>query len=192
MHDREQTMRRPRTDHEQRRADRQQGETDVDIAGLVSLIAATITTGLMAGLFFAFDVSVMPALGRSDDRTFIAVMQRINVAIVNGWFMIGFLGSLLFTGLALALHLASGAAGAAPPLIGALVAYALQLGVTGRVNIPLNNALDQAGPVERIADPAPVRQAFASRWVPANRWRTLLCTIALGCLAWALVLHGRL
>ncbi|KJY47986.1 membrane protein [Streptomyces sp. NRRL S-444] len=164
----------------------------MDTAGLVSLIAATITTGLMAGLFFAFDVSVVPALGRSDDRTFIAVMQRINVAIINGWFMTGFLGSLLFTGLALALYLASGAGEVAPPLIGALVAYALQLGVTGRVNIPLNNALDQAGPVERIADPAAVRNAFASRWVPANRWRTLLCTIALGCLAWALVLHGRL
>ncbi|WP_030302898.1 DUF1772 domain-containing protein [Streptomyces katrae] len=164
----------------------------MDTAGLVSLIAATITTGLMAGLFFAFDVSVMPALGRSDDRTFIAVMQRINVAIVNGWFMTGFLGSLLFTGLALALCLASGAGEVAPPLIGALVAYALQLGVTGRVNIPLNDALDQAGAVERIADPAAVRNAFASRWVPANRWRTLLCTIALGCLAWALVLHGRL
>ncbi|MER7466186.1 anthrone oxygenase family protein [Streptomyces sp. NPDC097981] len=164
----------------------------MDIARLASLIAATVTTGLMAGLFFAFDVSVMPALRRSDDRTLIRVMQRVNTAIVNGWFLVCFLGSLLFTGLALALHLASGGAGAAPPLIGALVAYVLQLGVTGRVSIPLNNALEQAGPVEHIADPATVRRAFEARWVPANRVRTLLCTIALGCLAWALVLSGRL
>ncbi|WP_328765468.1 MULTISPECIES: anthrone oxygenase family protein [unclassified Streptomyces] len=164
----------------------------MEIARLVSLIAATVTTGLMAGLFFAFDVSVMPALRRSDDRTTIQVMQRVNVAIINGWFMIGFLGALLFTGFALALHLTSGGGAAAAPLIAALVAYVLQLGVTGRVNIPLNNALEQAGPVERIADPGAVRRAFESRWVPANRWRTLLCTIALGCLAWALVLNGRL
>ncbi|MER6778614.1 MULTISPECIES: anthrone oxygenase family protein [unclassified Streptomyces] len=164
----------------------------MDTARLAALIAATITTGLMAGLFFAFDVSVMPALRRSDDRTLIQVMQRVNVAIVNGLFMTAFLGSLLLTALALVLHLASGAGSAAPPLIAALVAYALQLGVTGRINIPLNNALDAAGPVERIADPAAVRQAFEARWVAANRWRTLLCTISLGCLAWALVLSGRL
>lgn len=162
----------------------------MDIARLASLIAATITTGLMAGLFFAFDVSVMPALKRSDDRTFIQVMQRINIAIVNGWFLVCFLGSLIFTGLALALHLASDGGAAVGPLVGALVAYVLQLTLTGRVNIPLNNALEQAGPVERMADPAIIRQAFESRWVPANRWRTLLCTIALGCLAWALLLNG--
>ncbi|WP_327135990.1 DUF1772 domain-containing protein (plasmid) [Streptomyces sp. NBC_01343] len=164
----------------------------MDTARLAALIAATITTGLMAGLFFAFDVSVMPALRRSDDRTLIQVMQRVNVAIVNALFMTAFLGSLLLTALALVLHLASGAGSATPPLIAALVAYALQFGVTGRINIPLNNALDAAGPVERIADPAAVRQAFEARWVPANRCRTLLCTIALGCLAWALALSGRL
>ncbi|MFB7785918.1 DUF1772 domain-containing protein [Streptomyces vinaceus] len=164
----------------------------MDIARLAVLIAATVLVGLTAGLFFAFDVSVMPALRRSDDRTLIQVMQRVNVAIVNGLFLTAFLGSLLLTALALVLHLASGAGSVAPPLIAALVAYVLQLVVTGRVNIPLNNALDRAGPVERIADPAAVRRAFESRWVPANRWRTLLCTVALGCLAWALVLSGRL
>ncbi|MFE3582407.1 anthrone oxygenase family protein [Streptomyces vinaceus] len=164
----------------------------MDIARLAVLVAATVLVGLTAGLFFAFDVSVMPALRRSDDRTFVQVMQRVNVAIVNGLFLTAFLGSLLLTALALVLHLASGAGAVAPPLIAALVAYVLQLVVTGRVNIPLNNALDRAGPVERIADPAAVRRAFESRWAAANRWRTLLCTVALGCLAWALVLSGRL
>ncbi|MEV6954782.1 anthrone oxygenase family protein [Streptomyces sp. NPDC051183] len=157
------------------------------IARLVSLVAATVTTGLMAGLFFAFDVSVMPALKRSDDRTFVAVMQRINVAIVNGWFLLAFLGALLFTGLALALHLPADGHDVLAPLIGAFVAYALALAVTGRVNIPLNNALEAAGPAERTADPAAVRQAFEKRWVPANRWRTVLCTASLGFLVWALL-----
>lgn len=162
----------------------------MDIARLASLIAATVTTGLMAGLFFAFDVAVLPALKHSDDRTLIQVMQRVNVAIVNGWFMLGFLGALLFTGLALALYLASDGGAVVAPLTGALIAYVLVLGVTGKVNIPLNKALEQAGPVGHIADPAAVRQAFETRWVPANRWRTLLCTVALGCLAWALVRSG--
>ncbi|WP_309144477.1 anthrone oxygenase family protein [Streptomyces sp. BR123] len=163
----------------------------MESARLASLIAATVTTGLMAGLFFAFDISVMPALKRSDDRTLIQVMQRINTAIINGLFLLVFLGALLFTGLALTLHLADGGSwsGAAIPLTAALVAYVLALGVTARVNIPLNNALEQAGPFDRIPDPAAVRRAFESGWVPANRWRTLLCTVALGCLAWALSLR---
>ncbi|MFD9304259.1 DUF1772 domain-containing protein [Streptomyces sp. NPDC060048] len=158
----------------------------MDTARFAALVAATLTTGLMAGLFFAFDVSVMPALKRSDDRTLIAVMQRVNTSIINGWFMLAFLGALLFTALALALHLPAGAHAAVPPLSGALFAYVLALAVTGRVNIPLNNALEAAGPAERIADPAAVRRAFESKWVPANRWRTALCTAALGCQAWAL------
>ncbi|MFD6187655.1 DUF1772 domain-containing protein [Streptomyces sp. NPDC060031] len=161
----------------------------MDLARLASLVAATLATGLVAGLFFAFDVSVMPALKQSDDRTLIAVMQRINVAILGGWFLLAFLGAPLFTGLALALHLPADGHGALAPLVGALVAHALALAVTGRVNIPLNNALEAAGPVERIADPAAVRRAFEARWVPANRWRTVLCTAALGFLVWALLAH---
>ncbi|MGW6703887.1 anthrone oxygenase family protein [Streptomyces sp. NPDC054956] len=159
----------------------------MDTARLAALVAATLTTGLMAGLFFAFDVSVMPALKRSDDRTLISVMQRVNTSIINGWFMLAFLGALLFTALTLGLHLPAGERAALPALAGALFAYVLALGVTGRVNIPLNNALEAAGPAERIADPATVRRAFETKWVPANRWRTALCTIALGCQSWALL-----
>ncbi|MGW1775816.1 anthrone oxygenase family protein [Streptomyces sp. NPDC002104] len=159
----------------------------MDIARVAALVAATLTTGLMAGLFFAFDVSVMPALKRSDDRTLISVMQRVNTSIINGWFMLAFLGALLFTALALALHLPGGEHAAVPALAGALVLYVLAVAVTGRVNIPLNNALEAAGPAERIADPASVRAAFEKKWVPANRWRTALCTAALTCQSWALL-----
>ncbi|MFI5766256.1 MULTISPECIES: anthrone oxygenase family protein [unclassified Streptomyces] len=159
----------------------------MDIARAAALVAATLTTGLMAGLFFAFDVSVMPALKRSDDRTLISVMQRVNTSIINGWFMLAFLGALLFTALALALHLPSDEHAPVPALAGALVLYVLAVAVTGRVNIPLNNALEAAGPAERIADPAAVRAAFERKWVPANRWRTALCTAALACQSWALL-----
>lgn len=37
----------------------------------------------MAGLFYAFAVSVMPGLRTADDQTFIDAMQRINVPL-NG------------------------------------------------------------------------------------------------------------
>ncbi|MFD3330059.1 DUF1772 domain-containing protein [Streptomyces sp. NPDC058701] len=163
----------------------------METARLASLIAATVSMGLVSGLFYGFAVSVMPGLKRTDDRTVIEVMQRINVAILNGWFVLGYIGAFLFTALALALHIPSDGREVLPPLIAALVCYVVSMGVTNKVNIPLNNALEKAGPVARIGDPAAVRRAFEGPWARANVWRTLLCTAAVGFLAWALVLHGR-
>ena len=41
------------------------------------LCAAVIAMGLLAGLFYAFDVAVMPALSAADDRTLVDAMQRM-------------------------------------------------------------------------------------------------------------------
>ena len=49
------------------------------------LLAATITNGWITGLFYAYSISVMPALRRADAAVFVEVMQRINTAILNGW-----------------------------------------------------------------------------------------------------------
>ncbi|MGH3838754.1 MAG: hypothetical protein ACRDSG_06445 [Pseudonocardiaceae bacterium] len=58
----------------------------------VALVAATLATGLQAGLYYAFAVSVMPGLRRIDDRAFVEAMQQINVAIINPWFFLSFFG----------------------------------------------------------------------------------------------------
>lgn len=163
----------------------------METARFASLIAATLTTGLVSGLFYGFSVAVMPGLRRTGDRAVIEVMQRINAAILNGWFLLGYVGSLVFTGLALGLSLPAGARDVLPPVAGAFVCCVLAMGITARVNIPLNNALEQAGPVDRIADPAAVRRAFEQPWVRANVWRTVLSTAALALLAWALAVHGQ-
>ncbi|MFD3543543.1 DUF1772 domain-containing protein [Streptomyces sp. NPDC058662] len=161
----------------------------VETARLLSMVAATITTGLVSGLFYAFAVSVMPGLARTGDGTVIEVMRRINVAILNGWFVLGYVGAPLFTALAVGLHVGEGWRGPLGPLVGALVCYVAAMVVTGRVNIALNNALERAGAGGPVADPAAVRRAFEGPWVRANVWRTVLCTVALGLLAWALALH---
>ena len=70
-----------------------------------ALVAATLTTGLMAGPYYAYAISVMLGLGRTDDRTFLSAMQQINVAILNPWFFVSFFGALVFTALAGVLHL---------------------------------------------------------------------------------------
>jgi uncharacterized membrane protein len=49
----------------------------------VVLVAAALTMGLLAGFFYAYSVSVMPGLGRTDDRTLVDAMQQINEAVEN-------------------------------------------------------------------------------------------------------------
>ena len=156
------------------------------------LIAATLTTGLMAGLFYAYSVSVMPGLGRTDDRTVVGTMQQINVAIQNGWFLVAFLGALVLTAVAAGLQLGTDGRSVLPWTVAALVLYVVTLAITFRANIPLNNELDAAGAPDRIADLAAVRERFEQAWVRWNIARTVTCTVAFGCLTWALVLHGRL
>ncbi|GAA0840320.1 DUF1772 domain-containing protein [Streptosporangium amethystogenes subsp. fukuiense] len=158
----------------------------------VALVAATITVGLMAGLFYAYTCSVMPGLGRTDDRTFVGAMQRINVAILNGWFAVCFGGALVLTVLAALLHLHREGRPMLPWIVAALVLYAVVLVITMRVNVPLNNALDAAGEPDGVADLAAVRERFEAVWVRWNLARTVACVAAFGCLTWALVLYGRI
>ncbi len=145
-----------------------------------ALVAAVITTGLVAGLFAVFAHAVMPGLARAGDRTFVDGMQGVNAAIVNGWFAVSFSGAPLATAAAALLHLA------APPLpwiVAGLVLYAAVLVVTFRVNVPLNDALAAAG----ADDPATARHAFETTWVRWNAVRAVLSTAAFGCLVGALV-----
>ena len=41
------------------------------------LVAAVVATGLLTGLFYAFDVAVMPGLTAADDRTLVDAMQQM-------------------------------------------------------------------------------------------------------------------
>jgi uncharacterized membrane protein len=145
------------------------------------LLAATLAASLQAGTYYAWATGVMPGLSRGDDRTFVATMQNVNVAIVNPVFMLSFLGAPLLAGAAI---LTSGSS--ARPWVFAGAAFAVgTIAITAGGNLPLNKALDSAGSVERIADLADVRDGFESTWVGWNIARTLTSTASLACLAWA-------
>ncbi|MFB9369931.1 anthrone oxygenase family protein [Kitasatospora albolonga] len=155
------------------------------------LLAAMVTMGLSAGLFFSYTVSVMPGLAKADDRTFVETMQRINVAILNGWFMTVFMGALVLALAAVALHLGAGHRGPLPWLVAAAVLYTVLVVVTGAVNVPLNDQLAAAGSLDHIPDLAAVREKFETTWVTWNTVRTVVGTAGFGCLVTALVLGGR-
>jgi uncharacterized membrane protein len=54
----------------------------------VALVIELVTTGLMAGIYLAFSMAVMPGLAKNDDRTYVAAMRGMNSAILNGWFFL--------------------------------------------------------------------------------------------------------
>jgi uncharacterized membrane protein len=154
------------------------------------LLAATLTTGLVAGTFALYAHTVMPGLRRTDDRTFVGAFQALDRAIINPWFMAGgFLGALVLT-------VAAAVATLGEPVFGwvvaALLLYLFAFVATLAVNVPLNDALKAAGDPATVPDLAAVRERFdEARWAAWNLARTLTTLGAFGCLAWALVLQGR-
>ena len=94
-----------------------------DVLREVVLIAATLTMGLMAGVFGIYGNAIMPGLRRTDDRTFVAAFQSIDRAIINPVFMVTFFGALALTALAALLHLTGDQRPMLPWIAGALVLY---------------------------------------------------------------------
>ncbi|BCJ59149.1 DUF1772 domain-containing protein [Micromonospora endophytica] len=158
---------------------------------VVVLAGATLSTGLVAGLFFAYACSVLPGLAATDDRTLVGTMQSINRKILNGWFLSVFLGGPLLVAVAVVAEVGrSGAGGAVLGwLVAALVGHLVTFGVTMRCNVPLNNELDAVGPVDGITDLAAVRQRFEGPWVRWNLVRTVSSVAAFAGLIGALLVR---
>jgi uncharacterized membrane protein len=157
---------------------------------LVSLMAATMAMGLVAGAFALYAHSIMPGLRRADDRTFIGAFQAIDRAIINPWFLAGsFLGALLFTMVAALTHLGRETM---HWIVAALASYLVAFVITFVVNVPLNNALKAAGDPDRMPNVAAVRASFnEARWTTFNMVRVATSLLSFALLAWALVVHGR-
>ena len=157
----------------------------------IVLGAAVIAMGLLAGLFFAFDVAVMPGLTAADDRTLVDAMQQMIDKIENPAFFLILLGAPALAAVALVQARRSGSTQIAGWIVAGLALYTVMVVVTVAFHFPLNEDLTNAGDPARIENLAAVRDDFVTPWVAWNIVRTLATTAALGCLAWALVLRGR-
>ncbi len=156
---------------------------------VASLLAATMATGLMAGIYGIYSNAFMPGLAKTDDKTFVGAFQAVDRAILNPLFLLlGFLGALVFTLLA---GLFSLKEKALPWIAVAFALYLVTVIVTMAVNVPMNDALRAAGDPATI-DVAAARAAFDERkWQAFNLVRVVLSTIAFGLLGWALYLTGK-
>ena len=61
--------------------------------------AATVATGLMAGVYFIYAVAIMPGLRRLDDSGFVAAFQATDRAIINPIFLVAFFAPTALCGI---------------------------------------------------------------------------------------------
>ena len=163
----------------------------MEIARTATLIAATVGMGVMAGVMFLYSTAIMPGLRKTDDRTFVGAFQQIDTAIINPLFLLLFMGTLVATGVAGGLHLDSDYRSALPWIAAAFVLYLAVTVATLTINVPRNDEIKAAGDPDRI-DVSATRERFnEARWLASNHFRTIATAAAFGCLAWALVLLGR-
>ena len=145
------------------------------------LALATITTGLIAGVYYAFSVSVNPAFAGLPDAAYFDAMNRIKVAIVNRAFSLSFFGAPLLLPVVTWMYARPAFSRKAGYLLAAsLIFWIGSLGITVAGNIPLNEKLASFVVNGATAEQAAAaRKAFAGAW---NNWhavRTWASIIAL-------------
>lgn len=164
----------------------------LEVIRAAGLLGAVMTMGISAGVYQLYSFAIMPGLRQTDDRTFVGAFQQIDTAIVGPFLLVFFVGALVFTGLAGALHIGAAERSALPWIGGAFALQLAILVVTIAINVPLNDGIKAAGDPGDIADLGAVRDRFnEAKWVGWNLFRVVASTVAFGSLAWALVLHGR-
>lgn len=140
----------------------------------IVVIALVVTSGLLAGFFFAWWCSCMIGLRNVGDDTFVETMQAINRVLPNGRFAIPFFAPMVLAPVSTWLTFADGSTTAGWWSVGATVLSIVTFVITAAWNVPLNNALEAAG---RDDDTA-ARDAFEDPWTRWNDLRTATSFLA--------------
>jgi uncharacterized protein (TIGR02246 family) len=137
---------------------------------ILTLVAA-LGSGLVGGIFFAFSGFIMKALARVPPAHGIAVMQSINLTVLNVWFFAVFFGT---GACCLVLGISSlfrwGKPGAGYLLVGSLLYLIGTIIVTIACNVPLNDALAAVDPSS--TDAGRVWTDYLKKWTAWNHLRT--------------------
>ncbi len=156
----------------------------------LTLAGATLTTGLIAGVFYAYAVSVNLGLAAQPDASYVATMQAINERIQNPLFFLSFFGAALFLLAALATHYRRSRSGRFR-----LVALACALYVGGGflltvvANVPLNEELARVSADASASELARARAGYEGPWDFWNSVRTVFSILAFVTLVGACLLR---
>jgi uncharacterized membrane protein len=157
----------------------------------VTLAGATLTTGLAAGVLYAYAVSVDLGLAVQPDESYVATMQAINDKIQNPVFFASFFGAVLFSLAALVAHYPRPRS---RRFLLIALACVLYIGggflLTASINVPLNNQLAAVDPDSSARVLAAARAAYEGPWDFWNTIRTVFSTLAFLALVGACLVRG--
>ena len=144
---------------------------------LLLTVLSSVFAGLIGGVFFAFSVFVMRALADLPPDQGIAAMQRINITVINPWFLGTFLGAVPLLAVAAYTAHRTEAPHALAWLSAAFLAYTVgTVGVTMAFNVPRNNRLAVMDPASSEA--AGFWPVYVKEWLLWNHVRTVAAVLA--------------
>ncbi len=157
------------------------------------LLGAVILTGLSAGLFYSWSVSVIPGTQNLSNTTYLETMQAINRAILNPAFYTVFFGSVVFLSIGSIYEFDLNKT-AFWLILASSICYLIgTIGVTGLGNVPLNNQLDVLKIEELSSDKiAEFRAFYESKWNRLHLIRTICSMVSFVLAVLSLFIHLKL
>ena len=146
---------------------------EISIKSIV-LFGAVVLTGLSAGFFYAWSVSVIPGTQKVVNTTYLETMQSINQAILNPAFFIIFFGSLLFLSIGSVYQFNTSKTTFWFMLMASVLYLIGTVGVTGLGNVPLNNQLAALNLIEMSPQKLlEFRNFYENKWNRLHLIRTI-------------------
>ena len=155
---------------------------------IILLWTAALSSGIMAGVYFAFSGFIMKAFGKIEIVQSVAAMNSINEVILRSMFMPVFFGSSIISFLLVIVAFINwGEAGAGLALIAGMVYFAGMFACTIVFNVPLNNALARLGPDSDNAQQ--IWSHYLATWTKWNHLRTVSSLVTCALCIWLLTDH---
>lgn len=151
----------------------------MSIQNLILVVTVT-STGLIAGLYYAWSCSVIPGIGKLSDVNYLSAIQSMNKEILNPVFFASFMGTLILLPVCTWLHYKSGMSTTFWLLLAASLIYAIgSFGVTMVGNVPLNNTMDKFNVSSAtIESMIKQRQNFEIPWNKLHSIRTFATVVS--------------
>lgn len=152
----------------------------MEIVKNVTLFTTIVLLGLSAGLFYAWEVSVIPGTKKVSDSAYLETMQLINREILNPKFFLSFIGSLLLLVISSYFQFNGEFNDSFWLMIAATLSYLVgTFGVTAFGNVPLNDMLDAIRLDNlSLSKMQELRQSYEGSWNRLHATRTLFSILS--------------
>lgn len=144
----------------------------------IILILGTLSTGIMAGVFFTWSNAVTTGIGRLSDVEYLRSFQAMNRTILNPAFFLALFGPAVLLPLASFLQLKLQPQKLFWMLLAASLLYLMGVIVITIVgNVPMNTILDKTALQDiSLEDAKTLRNSFENKWNSLN-WIRTYCAI---------------